>query len=70
MEEHYLLFLDFSFPNPDLIEKLKDGIPLTQYERPTFYTQDNFGYNTWPRNGELISFDEETEKARIGKPLA
>lgn len=65
-----LAFSRFFLSNPDLIEKLKDGIPLTQYERPTFYTQDNFGYNTWPRNGELISFDEETEKARIGKPLA
>jgi NADPH2 dehydrogenase len=65
-----LAFSRFFISNPDLVEKLKDGIPLTPYERPTFYNQDNFGYNTWLRHGETRAIDEQKERARVGKALA
>ncbi|KAI0049821.1 FMN-linked oxidoreductase [Auriscalpium vulgare] len=39
--------------NPDLVERLRDDLPLTPYERSHFYTEDTaVGYNDWPRYGE------------------
>ncbi|KAI3404198.1 hypothetical protein KGF56_002959 [Candida oxycetoniae] len=64
-------FSRFFTSNPDLVYKLKNGIPLTKYDRSTFYTHDNWGYNTW--NGHENpnkQYNEEEEKKVIGKPLA
>ncbi|KAG7665598.1 uncharacterized protein J8A68_000804 [[Candida] subhashii] len=55
---------------PDLIRRLKDGLNLTPYERPTFYTQDNWGYNTWNNYGENKEFIEEDEVKVLGKVIA
>ncbi|CAN3363373.1 probable NADPH dehydrogenase [Diutina catenulata] len=44
--------------NPDLVEKLRSGSELTPYDRDTFYTTDNWGYNTWGAG----PYDEATEK--------
>ncbi|EMG50356.1 hypothetical protein G210_4608 [Candida maltosa Xu316] len=63
-------FSRFFISNPDLVKRLHDGVSLTPYDRPTFYTQDNFGYNTWDNYGEGKSFDEEVEKNRVGTQLA
>ncbi|QPG73982.1 hypothetical protein FOA43_001298 [Brettanomyces nanus] len=39
--------------NPDLADRLKNGYPLTPYDRSTFYTaMSNKGYITWPKFGE------------------
>jgi 2,4-dienoyl-CoA reductase-like NADH-dependent reductase (Old Yellow Enzyme family) len=35
--------------NPDLPRRLKDGIPLTKYDRPTFYTHGPEGYTTYEK---------------------
>lgn len=34
--------------NPDLVLRLKDGLPLNQYDRDTFYTQTAKGYVDYP----------------------
>lgn len=61
-------FSRYFISNPDLVEKLHDGKTLTPYDRDTFYTHDNWGYNTYPTEKGKEKFDEETEKAR--KPAA
>ncbi|KAG7747678.1 hypothetical protein KL912_003050 [Ogataea haglerorum] len=39
--------------NPDLVERLKNGIPLTPYDRSRFYKRgSNDGYLTWAKHGE------------------
>lgn len=56
--------------NPDLVERLKNGYDLNAYDRNTFYSGGNWGYNTYPKYGETVSFSEETEKKVQGVPLA
>jgi N-ethylmaleimide reductase len=34
--------------NPDLPERLKNGWPLNEFDRPTFYTQGPLGYIDYP----------------------
>ncbi|KAL6949120.1 hypothetical protein ACO0QE_001610 [Hanseniaspora vineae] len=34
--------------NPDLVERLEKGLPLTQYDRDTFYTKERKGYTDYP----------------------
>ncbi|GME78669.1 unnamed protein product [Ambrosiozyma monospora] len=38
--------------NPDLAHRLKEGLELTKYDRNTFYSKGNYGYNTWGKYGE------------------
>ncbi|VEU21178.1 DEKNAAC102086 [Brettanomyces naardenensis] len=49
--------------NPDLANRLKNGYPLTKYDRSTFYNvESNEGYVTWPKYGEKA--DEEIGKVK------
>ncbi len=34
--------------NPDLVRRIHDGLPLTPYNRDTFYTFDAGGYTDYP----------------------
>ncbi|KAI9485027.1 hypothetical protein BDB00DRAFT_773772 [Zychaea mexicana] len=34
--------------NPDIVYRLKNGVPLTRYNRDTFYTQGAVGYTDYP----------------------
>ncbi|GMF07855.1 unnamed protein product [Ambrosiozyma monospora] len=38
--------------NPDLPERLKNGYPLTEYDRSRFYSGGEEGYNNWKRYDE------------------
>lgn len=38
--------------NPDLPERIRQGLPLTPYDRSTFYTFDARGYTDYPFYGE------------------
>jgi N-ethylmaleimide reductase len=38
--------------NPDLVRRIKEGLPLTPYDRDTFYTFDAHGYVDYPAYGE------------------
>ncbi|MEH2066437.1 MAG: hypothetical protein V7K50_29925 [Nostoc sp.] len=38
--------------NPDLPRRLKEGLPLTAYDRNTFYTFDAHGYTDYPFDHE------------------
>ena len=33
--------------NPDIVERLRKGLPLTHYDRKTFYTNDEVGYTDY-----------------------
>jgi N-ethylmaleimide reductase len=39
--------------NPDLPRRLREGLPLTPYNRATFYGGDQAGYTDYPSYGEL-----------------
>ena len=34
--------------NPDLVERLRNGYPITKYDRSSFYGGDHKGYNDFP----------------------
>jgi hypothetical protein len=40
-------------PNPDLPCRLREGFPLTPYNRATFYGGEENGYTDYPVYGEL-----------------
>lgn len=65
-----IAFSRFFTSNPDLVYRLKNGLPLQHYDRPTFYTHDNYGYNTWNSYDGSEQFDKEAEQKRVGKVLA
>ncbi|KAH8110924.1 NADH:flavin oxidoreductase/NADH oxidase [Phellopilus nigrolimitatus] len=53
--------------NPDLPARIKKGLPLTQYDRKTFYTPKNpRGYNDYP----FADPEAEANHKRAGSPLA
>ncbi|GME80783.1 unnamed protein product [Ambrosiozyma monospora] len=47
--------------NPDLAHRLKNGLELTKYDRSTFYTKGNYGYNTWGKFGEEAKGEDSIE---------
>ncbi|ABN67048.2 NAPDH dehydrogenase (old yellow enzyme), isoform 2 [Scheffersomyces stipitis CBS 6054] len=53
--------------NPDLVERLRDGLQLAEYDEDTFYQWNNWGYNTWNEHGHRRHYDEEKEKKRVPK---
>ncbi|QPG76893.1 hypothetical protein FOA43_004287 [Brettanomyces nanus] len=57
--------------NPDLLDRLRNGYPLTHYDRPSFYIpMSNAGYLTWAKYSER-PLDENSEVAKaIPQPLA
>lgn len=38
----------FFISNPDLARRIKEGLPLTEYNRTTFYTSNSIGYTDYP----------------------
>ncbi|CCH59055.1 hypothetical protein TBLA_0B02130 [Henningerozyma blattae CBS 6284] len=44
----------FFIANPDLVERLENGLPLTKYDRSTFYTQGKEGYTDYPTYKEAM----------------
>lgn len=58
-------FSRYYVSNPDLVQRLKDGNPLKPYDRSLFYRKDDWGYNTYPYEGQT---EEEIEAAKNRKP--
>lgn len=56
--------------NPDLIKRLKNDLALTPYDRASFYTYDDWGYNSYPKYGEGVRESQEQARARHPQPLA
>lgn len=61
VEEHYkkwdviIGFGRYFLSNPDLVYKIKKGIPLTKYNRPTFYLNKQWeGYNDYAFSEEYM----------------
>jgi N-ethylmaleimide reductase len=40
--------------NPDLPRRIREGLPLSDYDRSTFYTFDAHGYTDYPAYEELL----------------
>ncbi|GMF04236.1 unnamed protein product [[Candida] boidinii] len=58
--------------NPDLVNRLRNSYNLTKYDRPSFYGNDNHGYNTWQVYGDELKglkLDDAVDK-KVGTPLA
>lgn len=55
--------------NPDLVQRLHDGLDLAPYQRDLFYTTNNWGYNTFNKWGETVTFDESEEAKRFPGPI-
>ncbi|ABN66027.2 NADPH dehydrogenase (EPB1) [Scheffersomyces stipitis CBS 6054] len=53
--------------NPDLVHKLHDGVDLTPYDRNTFYSKTNYGYNTYALAPEKV--DKEEEDKKVAQPI-
>lgn len=62
-------FARYYTSNPDLVERMREGLPLQKYERLTFYTNNNWQYGTWPRYGEKLHADMETQLKRIPRAI-
>ncbi|GME81831.1 unnamed protein product [Ambrosiozyma monospora] len=56
--------------NPDLANKLKNGLELTPYDRNTFYVGGNYGYNTFGKFGEDAKGKDSAEAKLEGVALA
>jgi N-ethylmaleimide reductase len=50
--------------NPDLPRRIKEGLPLTDYDRDTFYTFDAHGYNDYP------FYDDKTDAVSLAGSVA
>lgn len=44
----------FFISNPDLVDRLEKGLPLTEYDRDTFYSHDAKGYTDYPNYKECL----------------
>lgn len=44
----------FFISNPDLVNRLEKGLPLTEYDRDTFYSHDAKGYVDYPNYDECV----------------
>jgi N-ethylmaleimide reductase len=50
--------------NPDLPRRIQEGLPLTDYDRDTFYTFDAHGYNDYP------FYDDKTDAVSLAGSVA
>jgi N-ethylmaleimide reductase len=41
--------------NPDLPLRIREGLPLSAYDRGTFYTFDEHGYTDYPSYDAVLS---------------
>lgn len=55
--------------NPDLPYRLKNGLELNPYDFETFYTHNDWGYNSYGKYGETVGDKEEAQK-KEPQPLA
>lgn len=63
-------FARYYTSNPDLVRRLRDGLPLTPYDRKSFYSKNNWGYNTWKPHGEEQTAVEADERQRKAQRIA
>lgn len=62
-------FARYYTSNPDFVERLREGLPLQKYERPTFYADNNWQYTTWPKYGEESKANKEEELKRLPQAI-
>lgn len=54
-------FARYYTSNPDLVKRLYEVWNLRPYYRDSFYTKNNWGYNTWTNYDEKVEIDKESE---------
>ncbi|CAL9735186.1 NADPH dehydrogenase 1 [Monosporozyma servazzii] len=47
--------------NPDMVQRLKDGLPLNTYDRDTFYAMTDHGYTDYPTYEEALKLGWDKE---------
>ncbi|CAR65534.1 DEHA2C04576p [Debaryomyces hansenii CBS767] len=55
--------------NPDLVKRLYEGWDLTPYDRDTFYTNNNWRYNTWTNYNEKDEVNKDAEIERLAQAI-
>ncbi|CDF89214.1 ZYBA0S03-11848g1_1 [Zygosaccharomyces bailii CLIB 213] len=53
-EKTLICYGRYFISNPDLVDRLERGLPLTEYNRDTFYTHDAEGYIDYPNYEECV----------------
>ncbi|CCH59952.1 hypothetical protein TBLA_0C01370 [Henningerozyma blattae CBS 6284] len=48
--------------NPDLVERLRKGLPLSSYDRPSFYAMSDKGYTDYPTYEEAVKLGWDKEE--------
>ncbi|ODV95572.1 hypothetical protein PACTADRAFT_50275 [Pachysolen tannophilus NRRL Y-2460] len=59
-----IAFSRYYTSNPDLVKRLKYGLELTPYDRPTFYTHTNYHYGDWTFYGQENKSKPEDEESK------
>lgn len=62
-------FARFYTSNPDFVKRLYEGWDLVPYDRNTFYTRNNWRYNTWTNYDEEENFNKEDEINRVAEAI-
>lgn len=62
-------FSRYFISNPDFVHRLAEGLELTPYDRNTFYSPSNWGYNTWNNHGSDKTYDEAKELERLAQAI-
>lgn len=60
-------FSRYYISNPDLVDRLKNGLTLSSYDRNTFYAGNDFGYNVYPERNTIEEI--EAAKQRVPSPI-
>ena len=62
-------FSRYDTSNPDLVKRLYEGWDLTPYDRDTFYTNNNWRYNTWTNYNEKDEVNKDAEIERLAQAI-
>ena len=62
-------FARYYTSNPDLVKRLYEGWALTPYDRNTFDSANNWGYNTWNNYDEKSEINKDAEISRLAKAI-
>lgn len=61
-----IAFGRYFISNPDLPERMRKGLPLNKYDRPTFYYYTEHGYTNYPYDAEILQAYRDTEVREDG----
>lgn len=61
-----MVFGRYFISNPDLVYRVKEGLPLARWDRSTFYVKESEkGYTDYPYSVEFLKENGRMEAARL-----